>query len=535
MTSKAPPTLPSLDSPLSVDAAVRESSDECEPLVATQPVEDDGEPLAATQPVEDSGTMIAVGSFLESEVSWEEVLINSELAPGPEDEVLVATQPTNEPHPIPDLGSKDFLLITYLSDFNSGRLNHILRTLAVLKEAETPPPDARNSPIWSLKSSDQVCQHYDCSKPRFLGQGATSLVFSITVKDSQKEVALKRMRFPGGLPEVPQEIANLEKLKGFSGVNQIIEVFEDRECNILDIVLELEFGGDLYKRVLYSDDLGEESCKHIARQICTVLAELHQQGIAHRDVKPHNILLNDKSEMPTVKIADFGNAKQTLTTMQTLCGTDAFMAPEIGAGPYDIAVDAWSYGITVSFLLLAEKFSPILEDIERHRSNHSLIPKILSCLEEKNISLHGQDFIRELLQMDPKVRMSCEQALKHPWLISEPVDASCGVRSGTLIEHTNSLSLVDLPSVTPTTTLKRSSETLEEHQNQDCTCDHFSDARRNAKRAFDSDVLESTSRKKSRVEVEHEWDETSLLSTPSSPNDLCEVSEKEEDPKEENS
>ncbi|KAJ7722278.1 kinase-like domain-containing protein [Mycena maculata] len=410
------------------------ASDDCEPLVATQPVDDPSEIVAAT------------GSLCETEVSWEEVPIV--LSTPSDDEPLVATQPTNESerHPAFDLNLDcGFLMIPYPSAYESNRKDASLKTLT---EPITPPPNARHSPMWSFKESDKICQVYDHRSFEYLSQGASSVVSRAIAIGSNKKVAVKRMRFKGCLPDIQwqgrTEITNLQSLKDFPGVNQIIEVFEDEIANTVDIVLELESGGDLFTRAI-DHDLGEDTSKNIVRQICGTLARLHRWGVTHRDVKPHNILLSDSSTTPIVKIADFGHAKRELAAMKTLCGTAAFMAPEIVKGrPYDIAVDAWSFGITVA-LLLSRKCSQILDDIHSNGFDDLVVPKILSCLKEEGATPDGQNFVLKLLEIDPKTRMSCQQALKHPWLStprSEPMDEH---RAGTtLIERTSSLNLLDL-------------------------------------------------------------------------------------------
>jgi len=73
---------------------------------------------------------------------------------------------------------------------------------------------------------------------------------------------------------------------------------------------------------------------------------LHQNGIAHRDIKLENILLDDKNR---VKIADFGmscpyNEGQTLTTR---CGSPHYLSPEMlhGKSYNPLSSDIWSCGV----------------------------------------------------------------------------------------------------------------------------------------------------------------------------------------------
>lgn len=71
--------------------------------------------------------------------------------------------------------------------------------------------------------------------------------------------------------------------------------------------------------------LPESFCKNVASSVIEPLTQLHEKGIAHRDLKLSNILINDEYNF---KIADFGMAKaQTTGIMESYCGTPYAMAP----------------------------------------------------------------------------------------------------------------------------------------------------------------------------------------------------------------
>lgn len=76
---------------------------------------------------------------------------------------------------------------------------------------------------------------------------------------------------------------------------------------------------------------------------------MHKSHIIHRDIKPHNILLNKRGE---VKIADFGVSGKidyTLESKHTWVGTAAYMSPERFKGKqYYYDTDIWSLGLLMS-------------------------------------------------------------------------------------------------------------------------------------------------------------------------------------------
>ncbi|KAJ6606412.1 kinase-like domain-containing protein [Mycena vulgaris] len=399
------------------------------------------------------------------------------LGPASDDECWVATQPADDPDPqtctsdseagswievvIPPMGSADprtandnqlvsesppnFPLIISFPSCATININGVSNE-TLPKEPTTPPPDAQSSEQWSIKETDEICKFYDHGRIRFISQGSFGVVYSITKRGSDTQVAVKRMRFSdvctiqyvcitgnsqrrslqgpecGGQTEFrwqsDSEIAILQRLKGIAGVCQILEVF--RQGNTIDIVLELISGGDLAQTL--HRELGEETVKHIARQICATMKKVHENNVVHRDLKRENIVVED-SAFPTVKIVDFGSAKQALSAMNTQCGTSVYMAPErMGAGYYDLKVDVWSVGITLS-LLLAKTCLKIIDDNERDISKERLVDQLIPCLHDAGISLEGQDFVRQLLRIDPSDRMSFEEALNHRWIsapASEP-------------------------------------------------------------------------------------------------------------------
>ncbi|EFC47062.1 predicted protein, partial [Naegleria gruberi] len=71
---------------------------------------------------------------------------------------------------------------------------------------------------------------------------------------------------------------------------------------------------------------------------------MHSQKIAHRDIKPDNILLTKNKQM--IKVCDFGFTRKDEKLMNTVMGTMKYIAPEmLESKRYDEAVDIWSLGI----------------------------------------------------------------------------------------------------------------------------------------------------------------------------------------------
>lgn len=97
------------------------------------------------------------------------------------------------------------------------------------------------------------------------------------------------------------------------------------------MVLELAGGGDLFDKI--TPDVGVETdlAHFYFTQLMAGLEYIHQQGVAHRDVKPENMLLDNEGNL---KIADFGlcavyKHKGREREMKGACGSLPYIAPEV--------------------------------------------------------------------------------------------------------------------------------------------------------------------------------------------------------------
>src|SRR5207342_3819046 len=107
--------------------------------------------------------------------------------------------------------------------------------------------------------------------------------------------------------------------------------------------------GRTLRETIRTGDLSDGDAVEIAAQVLDALAHAHRAGIVHRDVKPANVLVEDRDAI-SIRLLDFGLAQfdgaDTLTAVGDVPGTLAYIAPERLAGDEAApASDVWAVGV----------------------------------------------------------------------------------------------------------------------------------------------------------------------------------------------
>ncbi|KAG2154460.1 kinase-like domain-containing protein [Suillus bovinus] len=277
---------------------------------------------------------------------------------------------------------------------------------------------------------------------------ATGQWYAIKVIQDHK---VKRATANSNETAFAREISILERLH-HRNICQMKEAFF--EDNSINLVLEFVDGGDLLDYILKENGLKEPMAVHIIAQVCDALAYIHSKGIAHRDLKPENVLLTTDNP-PIVKVADFGLAKvvDSVTFLRTMCGTPAYLAPEVvtqqNQEGYDHLVDSWSVGVIVFCMFTLS--SPFIEDENQRDIKVRIAGRTIqwSTLDNIDVSPQARNFIEMLLEHDPRDRMSLSTACTHPWLADVPTLSHLQHRSITdssvasIQDGSSSISLLD--------------------------------------------------------------------------------------------
>ena len=162
----------------------------------------------------------------------------------------------------------------------------------------------------------------------------------------------------------------------------------------------------------------EKDAARIVRSILSAVSYLHSRDMVHRDIKPENVLFVDEGSFD-VRLIDFGLSIRHAPNDPPLpnsVGTAYYMAPEVLSGSYDRSCDLWSLGI-VTYILLSGRppFNGLTDDDIFRKVRMGQYVMEGTRFWEVEVSELAKDFIRCLLDADPRRRWNADMALGHAW------------------------------------------------------------------------------------------------------------------------
>jgi len=214
---------------------------------------------------------------------------------------------------------------------------------------------------------------------------------------------------------VLNEVSILKSLR-HKNIVPLQDFFEEPDCFYL--VMQKCDGGDVLDRVASIEQYSEKDACQFSQGLLKAVQFMHERGIAHRDLKPQNLLLENKDDNTSVKVCDFGFAKRVHMpqSLTTLCGSLHYVAPELLKNhPYDESADMWSVGVVIYFLLAG--YLPF-----HHKDQHELFKIIrlgkynFNTQNWSGISKEATRLIEKLLEVDPSTRYTATKALESDWI-----------------------------------------------------------------------------------------------------------------------
>ena len=282
-----------------------------------------------------------------------------------------------------------------------------------------------------------------------VGEGAYGIVYKCKNKETGKYVAIKKFKETEDelvKKTMKRELKMLQQLKhenivdfqeSFIHKGNLFLVFEYVEKNLLEVLEESP------------DGLPPKLIKSFVYQMCKALDYMHKNNMIHRDIKPENLLIDENLNL---KLCDFGFARKVklnlknnnITEMTDYVATRWYRSPELllSGGIYGPDVDYWAVGCIMGELADGNPMFPG----ENETDQINCIIKVLGnlpnelvtmfyknpiydgkkllevsrpeSLERKYMGKLGPtaiDFMKGLLQLDPKKRLNGETIFKHKY------------------------------------------------------------------------------------------------------------------------
>uniref|UniRef100_A0A4W5NW06 cyclin-dependent kinase n=1 Tax=Hucho hucho TaxID=62062 RepID=A0A4W5NW06_9TELE len=278
-----------------------------------------------------------------------------------------------------------------------------------------------------------------------LGEGTYATVFKGRSKLTENLVALKEIRLEheeGAPCTAIREVSLLKNLKHANIVTLHDIIHTERSLTLVFEYLD----SDLKQ---YLDNCGNlmsmNNVKIFMFQLLRGLSYCHKRKILHRDLKPQNLLINDKGEL---KLADFGLARAKSVPTKTYSNevvTLWYRPPEVllGTTEYSTPIDMWGVGCILFEMATGRPMFPgssvkeelhlvfriigtPTEDSWPGISNNDefrsyMFPKYRPqplINHVPRLDTEGIDMLTALLLYDTRTRVSAEASLRHPYFLS---------------------------------------------------------------------------------------------------------------------
>lgn len=332
------------------------------------------------------------------------------------------------------------LQFIYFRDSKSGQIKTISRVYA---DVLAQKPDSYYDYDTFKPESDNID---DYALIRKLGHGKYSIVFEGFQESRNEHVVIKILK-PVKKRKIKREIKILECLRGGYSIVKLLSVICITETKMYALIFEKMPHTEDFKNVYLK--LNELETRYYLNEVLKALDYCHSRGIMHRDVKPHNIIIDQSNRR--IQLIDWGLAEfyQPGQEYNVRVASRYFKGPEllVDYGFYDYSLDMWSLGCMFASMIFRKepffhgidnndqllkivhvlgssglyaymkKYNIHYNDYIEKLGNHSRKSwqRFINTENEYLVSDHAFNLLESLLRYDHMERISAKEALEHPY------------------------------------------------------------------------------------------------------------------------
>ncbi len=263
-----------------------------------------------------------------------------------------------------------------------------------------------------------------------IGRGAASVIYLVQDPKNKQIWALKHVvknnpkeqRFLDQT-EAEYKIASQLDHESIRKIPRIIKKGSLLKTNELYLVMELVDGVSLHEE--QPDDLA--TMVDIFHQTASALAQMHDRGYVHADMKPHNVIVGVGLDgVSTAKLIDLGQSCKVGTIKKRIQGTPDYIAPEqVHRREITAKTDIYNFGATMYWVLTGKNIPTAMGvsgDSLTGSRDDALIEKATPVIEiNPLVPDRLNDLVMECIQVDP------DQRTKDMDLVSDRLDLILGI------------------------------------------------------------------------------------------------------------
>nr|4ANM_A Chain A, Casein Kinase Ii Subunit Alpha [Zea mays] len=240
---------------------------------------------------------------------------------------------------------------------------------------------------------------------RKVGRGKYSEVFEgINVNNNEK--CIIKILKPVKKKKIKREIKILQNLCGGPNIVKLLDIVRDQHSKTPSLIFEYVNNTDF--KVLYPT-LTDYDIRYYIYELLKALDYCHSQGIMHRDVKPHNVMIDH--ELRKLRLIDWGLAEfyHPGKEYNVRVASRYFKGPEllVDLQDYDYSLDMWSLGCMFAGMIFRK------EPFFYGHDNHDQLVKIAKVLGTDGLNVYLNKY---RIELDPQLEALVGRHSRKPWL-----------------------------------------------------------------------------------------------------------------------